>query len=76
MKNVSLVISRGEVVTVLPEKQAHRAVKIMKENKHGRRAAIIGEITKDFKGKVVINTRVGGKRIADMLSKEALPRIC
>ena len=68
--------NEGKVVMVLPEKQAHRAVKIMKENKLGRRAAIIGEITKDFKGKVVINTRVGGERIADMLSKEALPRIC
>ena len=46
--------------------------------KHLSNEAILkqGEITKNFKGKVTIRTKVGGERIVDMLSKEALPRIC
>ncbi len=68
--------NEGKVIMVLPEKQAHKAVKIMRRDKLGKRAAIIGEITREFKGKVIINTRVGGERIVDMLSTEALPRIC
>jgi hydrogenase expression/formation protein HypE len=68
--------NEGKVVMVLPEKEAYKALKIMKRDKLGRKAAIIGEITKDFKGKVIVRTKVGGERIIDMLSKEALPRIC
>jgi len=68
--------NEGKVVMVLPEREAYKAVKIMKKDKLGRYAAIIGEVTKDFKGEVVIKTGVGGERILDMLSKEALPRIC
>ena len=68
--------NEGKVVMVLPEREARKAVKIMKNNRLGKKAAVIGEITKEFKGKVVVNTKVGGERIVDMLSKEALPRIC
>jgi hydrogenase expression/formation protein HypE len=68
--------NEGKFITVLPEQEAQKAVRIMHRDKLGKRAAIIGEVTKDFKGKVVIKSRIGGERIADMLSKEALPRIC
>lgn len=68
--------NEGKVIMVLPEKEAQKAVRIMKKSKLGRHAAIIGEVTKDFEGKVIIRTKVGGERIVDMLSKEALPRIC
>ncbi len=68
--------NEGKVVMVLPEKEAYKALGVMKKDKLGARAAIIGEVTKNFKGKVTIRTRVGGERIVDMLSKEALPRIC
>jgi hydrogenase expression/formation protein HypE len=68
--------NEGKVIMVLPEAQARRAVGIMRKTKLGRKAAIIGEVTKDYKEEVVIKTRVGGERIVDMLSTEALPRIC
>ncbi len=68
--------NEGKVVMVLPRKEADRAVRMMKAHKFGRRAAVIGEVTGDFKGRVVMKTGVGGERIVDMLSKEALPRIC
>jgi hydrogenase expression/formation protein HypE len=68
--------NEGKVIMILPEKEADKAVKIMRNNSLGRKAAIIGEVTKDYKGKVVIRTKVGGERIVDMPLLEALPRIC
>ncbi len=37
---------------------------------------IIGEVTADHPGYVLMKTRVGGTRVVDMLSGEQLPRIC
>lgn len=68
--------NEGKVIMVLPRSEAQKAVGIMKKNRHGRRAAVIGEVTTDFKGRVVVKTSVGGERIVDMLTREALPRIC
>ena len=41
-----------------------------------REAAIIGQVTEEHPGTVVLRSQVGGKRIVDMLSGEQLPRIC
>ncbi len=68
--------NEGKVVMVLSEREAHIAVEVMRRNPLGRKAAIIGEISRERKGKVVLATKVGGERIVDMLSKEAMPRIC
>jgi hydrogenase expression/formation protein HypE len=37
---------------------------------------VIGEVVEDHIGKVVLETRIGGMRIVDMLAGEQLPRIC
>jgi hydrogenase expression/formation protein HypE len=42
----------------------------------GKDAAVIGEVVTDHPGKVLLKTRIGGKRIVDMLAGEQLPRIC
>ena len=42
----------------------------------GKDAAVIGKVVTDYSGKVFMNTRIGGKRIVDMLAGEQLPRIC
>jgi hydrogenase expression/formation protein HypE len=48
----------------------------MRENRYGRDAAIIGEVTSEHPGKVVMTTKLGPSRIVDMLTGELLPRIC
>ena len=48
----------------------------MRAHPLGRDAAIIGEVTADPPGVVLMKTRVGGTRIVDVLSGEQLPRIC
>jgi hydrogenase expression/formation protein HypE len=48
----------------------------MKQNPYGNDAAIIGEITAEHAGKVIMKTRLGSSRMLDMLSGDLLPRIC
>lgn len=42
----------------------------------GKNACVIGELTTEHTGQVVLETRVGGRRAIDMLHGEPLPRIC
>ncbi len=66
----------GRVIFVVAREDASRTVDIIRRNTHGRRAGVIGEITKEYKGKVYMNTKAGGRRLIEMLSGEQLPRIC
>jgi len=63
-------------VAVVEPDDADKILAKMKENSYGRNAAIIGKITTDYAGKVVMKTSLGSSRIVDMLSGELLPRIC
>ena len=48
----------------------------IKKNKYGKDAAIIGEVSEEFSGKVYVETRVKGKRLLPLLVDDQLPRIC
>ncbi len=60
----------------VPEEQAEAALGSMRSNPAGTAAEIIGVVTMDRPGTVVMNTIFGGTRIVDMLIGEQLPRIC
>ena len=70
------VANEGKLVAIIHPTDADKILTQMKKNKYGRDAAIIGEVTDEHLGKVVIRTRLGPSRIVDMLSGELLPRIC
>ena len=40
------------------------------------RAAIIGEVTHEHPGKVLLRSSIGGHRVVNYLTGEQLPRIC
>ena len=63
------------LIAVAPE-DADAVLRTMKKERHGKRAQIIGRITAQPPGKVLLKTRVGGTRILSMLTGEQLPRIC
>ena len=42
----------------------------------GREAALIGEVSEQPAGSVLVTTLYGGSRIVDMLVGDPLPRIC
>ncbi|MFH0839801.1 MAG: hydrogenase expression/formation protein HypE [Candidatus Omnitrophota bacterium] len=68
--------NEGKVIAIVAPHDAGKALSIMKKHSLGRHGAIIGEVTEDFKGRVVLKTKVGGERIVDMPVLEMLPRIC
>jgi hydrogenase expression/formation protein HypE len=70
------VANEGKMLCILPAGQAEAALAAMQEEVQGRNACVIGEIVAGHPGRVVMQTRVGGRRIVDMLAGEQLPRIC
>ncbi len=70
------VANEGKLVAIVEPDDANEVLAQMKQNCYGRDAAIIGEVTDDYPGRVIMKTRLGPSRIIDMLSGELLPRIC
>ena len=70
------VANEGKLVAIAAPSDAEKVLAKMKRNHYAADASIIGEVTDEHKGKVIIKTRLGASRIVDMLSGELLPRIC
>jgi len=70
------VANEGKLVAMTDPADADKILTQMKKNCYGRDAAIIGEVTDEHRGKVVMKTKLGPSRIVDMISGELLPRIC
>jgi len=70
------VANEGKLIAIAAPNDAGKILAKMKRNKYGTEAAIIGDVTAEYKGKVILKTRLGASRIVDMLSGELLPRIC
>lgn len=70
------VANEGKCLAIVAPEAAEAALEAMRSHPLGREAAIIGQVVDDHPGTVVLRSRVGGKRVVDMLSGEQLPRIC
>jgi hydrogenase expression/formation protein HypE len=70
------VANEGKLVAIVDEKAAEPVLAKMKQNIYGKDAVIIGRVTGEHRGRVVLKTPYGSSRILDMLSGELLPRIC
>ncbi len=68
--------NEGKCLAIVSEKHAQEALDIMHGCPEGEDAVIIGRLTTDTPGRVVINTPIGGSRIVSPLQGEPLPRIC
>ena len=68
--------NEGKLVAIVPGQDAQRVLAAMRAHPAGAHAAIIGEVTDEPQGVVVLHTGFGGQRIVDMLVGEQLPRIC
>jgi len=70
------VANEGILVAVLDGAVAEYVLERVREHQAGMEAALIGTVTQDPEGFVLLRTTVGGRRIVDMLPGEQLPRIC
>lgn len=70
------VANEGKLVAVVSPHHSERVLEVMRRQRYGENAAIIGEVIGEPRGKVLMKTAVGGTRIINVLTGEMLPRIC
>jgi hydrogenase expression/formation protein HypE len=70
------IANEGKLVAIVGKHHAEEILLAMKEDRYGKDAVIIGEVVAENPGYVMMKTKIGGKRIVDMLTGEPLPRIC
>ena len=68
--------NEGRFVAFVPPEQAGRALQIMKAGPGGALAALIGAVDQGFRGRVTLRSRIGSRRVLDLLTGDQLPRIC
>ena len=66
----------GRLVIIAPREEADGIVEVLRKGKYSEKAAIIGEITEDMPGKVVMTTEIGAETLLPQPGGELLPRIC
>ncbi len=70
------VANEGKLLAFVPETDAERVLAAMQQDLLGQSACIIGRVTADHLGRVLMETRIGGTRLIDTPAGEQLPRIC
>jgi len=70
------IANEGKVLVFSPSIHSEAVLSLMRAHKYGQNACIIGEVVDEPRGKVYLETEIGGKRMVDMLAGEQLPRIC
>ena len=70
------IANEGKMIAVVPTECADAAVAAMRGCDEGAGACVVGAVTDEHPGLVVVRTGFGGTRIVDMLVGDPLPRIC
>ncbi len=68
--------NEGKVIVVAAPGEADKILNIMRSCPEGKDSSIIGIVTEERPGRVVLNASTGGTRFLDMPSGIQLPRIC
>jgi hydrogenase expression/formation protein HypE len=70
------IANEGKLVAFVCSDHAEAVLAELCNDPLGKDACIIGEVVEAPAGRVILQTRIGGTRIVDMLTGEQLPRIC
>ncbi|ASJ04138.1 hydrogenase expression/formation protein HypE [Thermococcus barossii] len=70
------VANEGKVAMAVAREYAEEALKAMRSTEQGRNAAIIGEVIGDYRGRVLVETGIGGKRFLEPPAGDPVPRVC
>jgi hydrogenase expression/formation protein HypE len=68
--------NEGKVIMIVNKEAAAGILPLMKKNRYGKKAAVIGEIIDQYRGMVFVETLVKGRRMLPLLIEDQLPRIC
>jgi hydrogenase expression/formation protein HypE len=70
------VANEGRFAAFVPEAQAAAALDVLKKVEVAQGSVRVGKVEETPGRTVVLQSRIGGNRVVDMLSGEQLPRIC
>jgi len=70
------VANEGRFAVFVPATQADATLSVLKKVDVSQGAALVGRVEETPGRTVVLQSRIGGNRVVDMLSGEQLPRIC
>jgi hydrogenase expression/formation protein HypE len=70
------IANEGQFLAVVSSEYADAAINALNMFPGGEQAQIIGEVSEQPAGAVLVTTSYGGSRIVDMLVGDPLPRIC
>ena len=70
------VANEGRIAVFVPAAQADKALEVMRKVPVSEGSVRIGNVEESPGRTVVLQSRIGGNRVVDMLSGEQLPRIC
>lgn len=70
------VANEGIFIAVVNATVADKVLHTLRKTDTGKNAAIIGAVTDEHPKQVILTSRIGGRRMVNMLTGEQLPRIC
>jgi hydrogenase expression/formation protein HypE len=70
------VANEGKAIISVREADAKRVLDALKKTPQGRDAAIIGEVTEEKPGRVMMETVIGGRKILIRPAGDPVPRVC
>ncbi|MDQ6830681.1 MAG: hydrogenase expression/formation protein HypE [Gemmatimonadota bacterium] len=70
------IANEGKLIAIVPPDEADAALGALRAHSLGSEAAIVGDVTNEHQGMVIVRTGIGGSRVLDMLVGDPLPRIC
>ena len=68
--------NEGKMVLFCPATEADSILSLMKHHPYGREAAVIGRVKEGGRGRLILQTAIGGSREIDLPTGELVPRIC
>ena len=70
------VANEGKLLAIVPPDEADGLLEVMRAHPRGAGAALIGHMTSEHPGMLIMRSLVGGTRVVTLLAGEQLPRIC
>ncbi len=66
----------GRLVMIVPGEKAEETLEVLRQSPHMENACMIGEITEENAGRVIMSTPIGTQTYLPQPGSELLPRIC
>ncbi len=70
------VANEGIFISIVDASIADEYLAVLRNTPEGEKAACMGAVTSEHPGQVLLKSRIGGRRVLNLLPGELLPRIC